>query len=846
MNKFRAIPLHQDNNIKRADEKPWEPASAAAIASLPTGDQVFWGIPFDMGPTNNNEVGLVVAGASGTTDAVNIGLGGKASHVIIAHVCDSRASSSTAGQTADYPIPVVTAPGELLANYVLMFADGTEKSVPIRRRFEITQVLSRMQNAFSARQHQDMETLDFRGPYPADLWGRMQTGVSVGSPLPAPAARDYLAQNPGSNTPSWSIYALPNLFPEREIVGLRIEPTGSAAIAIGGVTLFYGDSHPLRLNVIESIALDGPNKLDNRVSVDMGIIARTRTVPNFDPDKWLAAPVKGWGELSGNDKTFVADVVAASDATLTSGDTELRMRDLYQTGKADSKNGNTTARVLTPKRTWVHGRVVDVSTGKPTPARIHFRSPDGRYFPPYGHRHQVNDNWFEDYGADLKMGDTEYAYIDGTYQGEMPGGEVFVEVAKGFEFEPVRERIDIKPGQRNLEIRLHRVANLRTQGWVTADTHVHFLSPETAHLEAQAEGLNLINLLAAQWGDLFTNVGDLTGNMSGSSSNDTIVWVGSENRQHFLGHISMLGAHGQPIFPMSTSGPTEGYFGDPTDRAMSEWADECRRKGGVVIVPHFPFPHSEVVAEVVRGRVDGLEIRDFHGPTLDTFAVHEWYRLLNTGHRVAAVGGTDKKSAGMPVGGVRTYANIGDEEFTFDAWGRAVRAGRTYTTSGPMIDLTVNGLQPGNQIDMPKGGGTVHLEGNVTSTIPIHSLEIVQNGRVIAATTSRSGQHSLALSEEIVVDQSSWLAARCVSAHQAWHCWPVRFGAHTSPVYIVVDRQEFFQEDLGNYLITLMEGGITWLDTLATPSTPERHAAIKRVFEDGISRVSARLSKHTH
>ena len=45
---------------------------------------------------------------------------------------------------------------------------------------------------------------------------------------------------------------------------------------------------------------------------------------------------------------------------------------------------------------------------------------------------------------------------------------------------------------------------------MTADTHTHFLSPTTALLEAQAEGLNLINLLAAQWGALYTNVGDLS------------------------------------------------------------------------------------------------------------------------------------------------------------------------------------------------------------------------------------------------------------------------------------------------------------------------------------------------
>ena len=56
--------------------------------------------------------------------------------------------------------------------------------------------------------------------------------------------------------------------------------------------------------------------------------------------------------------------------------------------------------------------------------------------------------------------------------------------------------------------------------------------------------MNLVNLLAAQWGDLFTNVGDLTGDQSGVSRDDTLVWVGTENRQHLLGHISLLGGQG--------------------------------------------------------------------------------------------------------------------------------------------------------------------------------------------------------------------------------------------------------------------------------------------------------------
>ena len=47
----------------------------------------------------------------------------------------------------------------------------------------------------------------------------------------------------------------------------------------------------------------------------------------------------------------------------------------------------------------------------------HLRAADGRYLPPYGHRHEVNDDWFEDYGADLRLGATQYAYVDGQFQG---------------------------------------------------------------------------------------------------------------------------------------------------------------------------------------------------------------------------------------------------------------------------------------------------------------------------------------------------------------------------------------------------------------------------------------------
>ena len=163
---------------------------------------------------------------------------------------------------------------------------------------------------------------------------------------------------------------------------------------------------------------------------------------------------------------------------------EIDVSQLLNKGEAKSANGDVSAKILTSERTWVHGKIIDSSTGKPTAARVHFRSPDGRYFPPYGHTHEVNDNWFEDYGADLLLGDTPYAYIDGAFKGELPVGDVYVEVSKGFEFEPIRQKINIKSGQRELEITIDRNSNLRKSGWVTADTHTHFLTSHSRTLKS--------------------------------------------------------------------------------------------------------------------------------------------------------------------------------------------------------------------------------------------------------------------------------------------------------------------------------------------------------------------------
>ena len=245
---------------------------------------------------------------------------------------------------------------------------------------------------------------------------------------------------------------------------------------------------------------------------------------------------------------------------------------------------------------------------------------------------------------------------------DLPLGAVFIEAARGFEIRPVRKRVLVDGSTESIVVELDRVLPWRQKGWVTTDTHVHFLSPVSALLEGSAEGVNVVNLLASQWGELMTNVGDFDGKTTWGSreaggDGEHLVRVGTENRQHVLGHISLLGYGGPIIAPMTTGGPDESALGDEVEILLAEWAEACRSRGGIVILPHFPQPRAEHATAIVAGTADGVEMTTWGDlySGISPYSLSDWHRYLNCGHLVAAVGGTDKMSADTAVGTVRPF-----------------------------------------------------------------------------------------------------------------------------------------------------------------------------------------------
>src|SRR5262249_58763090 len=136
-------------------------------------------------------------------------------------------------------------------------------------------------------------------------------------------------------------------------------------------------------------------------------------------------------------------------------------------------------------------------------------------------------------------------------------------------------------------------------------------------------------------------------------------------------------------------------------------------RGGRGTLPNLPNPNGERAALIATGRADAIEI--IEGSSDSAYKHNEYYRYLNCGYRLPLVGGTDKMSSDVPVGLYRTYAHIPDEEFSYVAWCRAVRTGRTFLSAGPMLTFSVEGMRIGDTLTLPAGGGTLEVEAVATS-----------------------------------------------------------------------------------------------------------------------------------
>ena len=829
---FTPIDLSTVFNASRA-QLP-ETLRPPANMGLGHGRQAFLGIPFELGTASGADV-LLLADA-----AVNLELGGAhATYILFLHAVEDRVTNYQPG-LADYAVDGNEL-GQHVADYALEYADGSTETVPILRRFAVQQ--SRI--AWGASPFAAMPALkpaiirtateDYQlGQKSSESYGYSQMRHISG--------RERTAEK------LW-VYALPVPHPEKALQRLVLTPRAER-VAIYGVALTTLVDHPLRPGVRQKLHLELPEgaslndigELDG-IDIDLGQVISARAALDYDPARWHGAePVV---QPTPNLRAVLVEYIAHLQAKLyvATGPDSLAVYPL-----AELRGG---VQPVAAADRPVKLRIVDRATGRPAAVRLHLHGEAGEYLPPRGHHRKVNPYWFEDNYAEFVNVHNQYSYVDGECIVDLPLGTVYVEATRGYEVKPLRTAITVTPATAEVTLELEKVLRWREAGWVTADTHVHFLSPQTALLEGKAEGVNVVNLLASQWGEMFSNVGDFDGRTTIGARDfggdgEFLVRVGTENRMQVLGHISLLGYAGAMIHPLCSGGPSESAVGDPLEVSMAEWAQRCIDQGGLVVMPHGPNPQLERAADFVLGVVDATEMMTFNplnpaNPQINPYGIADWYRYLNLGYPIPVVGGSDKMAASSLLGGVRTYAHLGDQEFTYEAWMQAVRGGNTFVTVGPLASITVEGVAPGGKVELPAGGGRVDVAWSVESvSLPVEQVEIVVGGLAIEQVTV-GGRLSASGHVTLPVDRSTWVALRVRGSYRGN---PAEIAAHTSAVQVIVDGQPIFSQQDASLVLDQIQGALAYVDTLAPRPEAQRLKQLRATLEATYSRLHQRLHRN--
>ena len=478
--------------------------------------------------------------------------------------------------------------------------------------------------------------------------------------------------------------------------------------------------------------------------------------------------------------------------------------------------------------------------GRPMPARVHVDAGDGRSYTPEGGFHRA-----------MMVTDRHYFHTRGEAEVDVPVGRAVVEAVRGWEYRPTSVTIDVAAGvTRTATITLERIADLPARGWYSGDMHVHDLhqgfglSHEGFFLQLAAEDLHVTNALIHMDGTrLMGRWSDLTGAPHPLSTGTHILQYAQEFRGG-LGHIGMIGVREFTLPFVGGQGGT-AYAQPALDRPYIEGA---RAQGGLAgfMHPYMAQPRTPAVAastlialDVALGLGDFYDIGALWSDELASASFY--YRLLNAGFRLPATAGTDNFSdvwRDPPPGSDRTFARI-DGPLTVRSWLDAVRRGRTFMSTGPLLFIDVAGRHPGDEIALAANAPpTLRVKAEAISMTPMDSLQIIVNGEIVQTVTARDSAR-VVFDGPVPIPEGGWIAARVLGPHSRYIGDDYAF-AHTSPVYVVRGGRRYVNTADARFLAETVDAIWTRVERGRWRSDAERHRF--RAAVDSARAVYVRLS----
>ena len=424
--------------------------------------------------------------------------------------------------------------------------------------------------------------------------------------------------------------------------------------------------------------------------------------------------------------------------------------------------------------------------------------------------------------------DNAHFYSTGQSILKLPSGLFKIRVFKGPEYNVSHEEIAIVAGNTvKKSITLSRFVNMPAKGWYSSDDHLHIsrhhkgVNPFILKL-MQAEDIHVGNLLEVgrAAADDWTAKQYEHGENGLYQEGNHLIASGQENlRTHLLGHAITLGA-GEPIHKPETYPLYRLAWQQAVDQgALNGYGHYGEVRMGLdpglpIVAPHNLMHFMEV-----------LQHNQGHFNT--------WYNMLNLGFRITPTAGTDYMCGGVFPGSERFFTKV-EGPFTFENWLKGVHAGRTFVTTGPLLEFSINDQDIGSEIVLPKDGEvTIKGEALFQSrgfdhlSDELMALELVENGEVVRKFPRLNNSGKISFEIQHKIHETSWFALRTGNRHL--NRTPTRRPydtAHSAPIYVTLQNKPPISEHPRTDAIA--KRWIASLDALATRLSKENVESLYR------------------
>jgi Tol biopolymer transport system component len=451
--------------------------------------------------------------------------------------------------------------------------------------------------------------------------------------------------------------------------------------------------------------------------------------------------------------------------------------------------------------------IKDAHTGEPLAARVSLKQEGGKFHFPLGALYRLTSG-------------IGHFYARREAELTVPAGKFIVQAWHGPEYFVQKQELEISAGTtREFTLALDRWSDMPRLGWFSGENHVHanygygawHNDPITIREQCEGEDLHVANVVVANSdGDGVFDRQYFLGQPDPISAPRTIIYWNEEFRSTIWGHLT-LGNLRQLVEPIFTGfKDTTNPWDVPTN---ADIADRAHTQDGAVSYTHpasnpdapydGPYAAKGLPVDAALGRVDTLDVMGFgYGASLPL-----WYRLLNCGLRIPAAAGTDvflNRITSYPPGWGRCYVKL-TNGLSYTEWMRGQKAGRSYITSGPMLEWTADGWEPGDtlRLDAPR---KVRVRARASSQFPMKTLELIVNGTVLLTNTATASARELTFDQDVKLDQAGWLAVRCGGANTSFPAGSTLV-AHGNPVYIEMPGHPFDARAEAKYFLA-------WIDRL--------------------------------